>query len=220
VIITWSWVISSLHRHERVSRERGRVARQDTCGQDVPRCHDAIAGNTKAMPRLIITLLACLILGGASSIRAAPPAPTRVPTLRVVDLNVGEAQEVTLAGGLKVEVKLLDLQEKRDPINNSVRLARVNVQVDGQRVTLASGNYRLPALAGRAQIDCSITKGCHLNSGNDAWGLVKDARLRLWPSGSETPTGEFGPTFSRSGSVLFQIRAPRRCAPARWQAAA
>src|SRR5688572_15666287 len=132
------------------------------------------------MTRLFVTLL---FLGTFSNLVASPPEPTRQPSLRVIDLNVGEEETVTLADGAKVQVKLWDLNERRDSINKSVRLARVAVEVDGKRVMLASGNYRLPLTVGRVQIDCSITKGYYSNSGSDTWGLVKDARLRLWPAG-------------------------------------
>jgi murein DD-endopeptidase MepM/ murein hydrolase activator NlpD len=132
------------------------------------------------MTRLIITLL---LLGITTSLVAMPPPPTRQPSLRVIDLNVGEEETVTLADGAKVRVKLWDLNETRDLINQSVRLARVAIEVDGKRVMLVSGNYRLPLTVGRVQIDCSITKGYYSNAGNDTWGLLKDARLRLWPAG-------------------------------------
>jgi len=126
--------------------------------------------------------LALLFLSAA--LVAAASAPTREPTLRVVDLALGEAQDVTLSDGATVRVKLLDLREDRDTINRAVRLARVKVEVDGRELTLESGNYRLPVTTGRVQIDCSITKGYVTNSNRDMWNLEKDARLRLWPAGA------------------------------------
>ena len=51
-------------------------------------------------------------------------------------------------------------------------------------VTLVSGNYQLPVAAGRVQLDCPITRGPRSNSTEDLWGLVADARIRLWPAGS------------------------------------
>jgi murein DD-endopeptidase MepM/ murein hydrolase activator NlpD len=125
-----------------------------------------------------------LLLIGLPVLVAAPPVPTREPTLRVVDLTVGESQDVTLANGVTVRVKLLELQEARDTINRAVRLARVKVEVDGRTLVLESANYRLPTTVGRVQIDCSITKGYVTNSNRDMWNLEKDARLRLWPAGS------------------------------------
>src|SRR5262245_25406761 len=130
--------------------------------------------------------LAVLCLLGPTLLSPAePPAATLTPLMRAVDLNVGEAQDVELAGGKKVAVKLLDLQETRDDIRKAVRRAEVTVLVGGQKVTLVSGNYRLPVTVAGAQIDCPVTKGYRQKAsravtGGDPWGLDKDARLRLW----------------------------------------
>jgi lysophospholipase L1-like esterase len=104
--------------------------------------------------------------------------------VRVVDLDIGERQEVTLCNGRKVVVKLTDLKETRDSVRDAVRRAEVSVEVDGQRGMFVSGNYNLPTLIGDVQIDCSIAKGVYTNTNADAWGLEKDARLRLWPGES------------------------------------
>ena len=65
----------------------------------------------------------------------------------------------------------------------------MTVEVDGEKVTLVSANYRLPVTVAGVQIDCPVTKGYRQNrlngvAGDDPWGLDKDARLRLWPAGS------------------------------------
>ncbi len=96
-----------------------------------------------------------LILGSAST--GQVPAPRIVH--RTVDLRVGEAQDVTLSDGRTVQVKLLDLQERRDEVNGAVRQAEVRVEVDGQVTNLTSGTYHLPVTFGSVQIDCPITKG-------------------------------------------------------------
>jgi|GEM_PF-375685 len=129
-------------------------------------------------------LVGILFLGCLSPLWGAPQQATLSPLLRVVDLNVGETCEVALCDSTKVHVKLLDLQETRDSIRHAVRIARVQIEIDGQKVWLTSGNYNLPVTAGKAQIDCPITKGPTTNSNGDHWGLEKDARLRLWPAGS------------------------------------
>ena len=49
---------------------------------------------------------------------------------------------------------------------------------------LNSANYNLPITVANVQIDCPITSGYNKNSSSDAWGLEKDARLRLWPADS------------------------------------
>jgi len=112
------------------------------------------------------------------------PRPTMEPLLRAVDLCVGESAQVELSCGEKVGVKLLDLVESSDPLRAAVREARVQVEVDGQKAWLTSATYHLPIAVGKVRIDCPITKGVAANSGSDAWGLKKDARLRLWPAGS------------------------------------
>lgn len=121
---------------------------------------------------------------GVSALRADLPKPTIEPTLRAVDLKVGESADVTLANGSVAKVKLLDLQEKVDSMAGAVREAKVKIELNGQQATLTSANYNLPQTVGGVQIDCPITKGYNANSGEDSWGLEKDARLRLWPAGS------------------------------------
>ena len=113
------------------------------------------------------------------------PAVTPLkPLVRVVDLKLSESTRVELGNGKRVEVKLLDLQETRDPIRQAVRSALVTVLVDGEKITLESGMYNLPRQVAGVQIDCSITKGYNSNGTPTFWGLDKDARLRLWPAGS------------------------------------
>jgi murein DD-endopeptidase MepM/ murein hydrolase activator NlpD len=119
-------------------------------------------------------------------------SPPEGPLLRAIDVNVGESQEVELWDGQKVKVKLLHLKENRDELCSAVRRARVEVEVNGETVTLTSATYHLPRTVRSIQIDCPITKGYLEASETDAWGLVKDARLRLWPAGSPwTVSGTF-----------------------------
>jgi murein DD-endopeptidase MepM/ murein hydrolase activator NlpD len=118
-----------------------------------------------------------------------PPQPTLTPLVRNADLTVGEAQEVVLDGGKKITLKLLDVREERDDLRHAVRKAEATVEVAGTKVTVVSGNYRLPVTVAGVQLDCPVTKGYRQNNskgvaGEDPWGLDKDARLRLWPAGS------------------------------------
>jgi murein DD-endopeptidase MepM/ murein hydrolase activator NlpD len=113
-----------------------------------------------------------------------PPAPTRTPILRAVDLDVGESQTVELADGSKATIRLVKLEERRDPIRGAVREARATVEVNGASATLVSANYRLPVEVGGVQVDCPVTGGYRDRSTIDHWGLKKAARLRLWPKGS------------------------------------
>jgi hypothetical protein len=131
-----------------------------------------------------LTIVSALLSLSQHIALGQPPEPTRTPLVRVVDLNVGESQEVVLCDGSKAKVKVLDVQETRDTVCDAVRAAQVNVEVNGKPMTLVSAMYHLPQTVAGVQIDCSITKGYLQNSNTDAWGLVKDVRLRLWPAGS------------------------------------
>jgi PKD domain/Peptidase family M23 len=125
-----------------------------------------------------------LVVVGSVSAVAGSPEPTLTPIVRVVDLDPGDTAQVILADGEHASVKLLDVEETRDEVRNAVRQARVRIEVNGQVVTLTSGMYNLPVRVAGVQVDCSITKGFLPNSTEDHWGLVKSARLRLWPAGS------------------------------------
>src|SRR5213594_82371 len=132
--------------------------------------------------RVIVATLICLFL---PALKAADSAPARTAIIRAVDLDVNEAQEVELANGAKARVKLLRLDEKRDALRYAVRQARVQIELNGQSLVLTSATYHLPVTFAGVQIDCPITKGHVANSSEgNAWGLLKAARLRLWPAGS------------------------------------
>jgi murein DD-endopeptidase MepM/ murein hydrolase activator NlpD len=133
---------------------------------------------TRLTPALGIAFL------GYGALLADLPLPTLQPTLRAVDLKIGESAEVKLADGSIAKVKLLDLQEKMDTMSAAVREAKVRIEVNGKAAWLTSANYNLPHTVGSVQVDCPITRGYNANSGNDSWGLEKDARLRLWPAGA------------------------------------
>ena len=105
-------------------------------------------------------------------------------SLRTVDLDLGEAQDIAWPDGTKARVKLNDLQETRDPLRQAVREARATVEVNGQTITLTSATYRLPVTVAGVQMDCPITRGYTSNAMKNVWGLEKAARLRLWPAGS------------------------------------
>jgi murein DD-endopeptidase MepM/ murein hydrolase activator NlpD len=131
--------------------------------------------------RLASTLLAVALVSGA-----AAKEPARKPLFCTIDLNVGESRSVELAEGAKANIKLLGVAETRDPLRSAIREARVRVEVNGTIATLVCANYRLPRAVGGVQIDCPVTRGYYRNCDpfEDSWGLVKDARLRLWPAGS------------------------------------
>src|SRR5262249_6264737 len=130
-------------------------------------------------------LVTTLILTfGLKAEGAFPLPPPRTPRVQVVDLDVGETGRVELWNGARAQIKLLALDEVRDPIRDAVRQAQVTVEVNGRVVDLTSANYHLPATVAGVQVDCTITRGYLTNTSQDHWGLTKAARLRLWPAGS------------------------------------
>src|SRR5687767_3251141 len=89
---------------------------------------------------------------------AAEAPRDSLPLFRVVDLNRGETAQVQFGDGKKVDVKLTEVTERRDPIRSAIRLAQVTLEIEGRKLTLDSGNYRLPVKFGEVQIDCPVTK--------------------------------------------------------------
>ena len=134
------------------------------------------------MKRLLSVLLFLGPVAGQAFADAESAKPAMDPLVRVADLRVGQEGTVELCDGTKADVKLLDLDERRDGLRNAVRQAVVTVEVNGRKVELTAATYHLPVTVGDVQIDCAVTKG-HLENG-DHWGLDADARLRLWPAGS------------------------------------
>ncbi len=106
------------------------------------------------------------------------------PLLRAVDLDIGESAKIELSDGSQATVKLLAIKQHSDSMSAAVRRAEVALEVNGERVELVSATYHLPTTAAGVRIDCPVTQGYVANSGRDAWGLEKAARLRLWPASS------------------------------------
>jgi hypothetical protein len=100
------------------------------------------------------------------------------------DLSIGETVEVDVPAGPKIRVKLVAVREACDTVNESVRRAEVDLEVDGLAATIPSATYHLPRDVGSVQVDCPITSGYLEQSRGNPWGLRKDARLRFWPAGS------------------------------------
>lgn len=138
--------------------------------------------------RTLSQLAGIVVLSSLWACPAAPaqrPEPRWVPLVRVVDLDIGQSQSVKFSTGAGVDVKLIAIEEVRDNIRNAVRRATVKVEVAGRVISLVSSTYHLPVTVGKVQIDCPVTRGYTKNSSKDnAWGLTKAARIRLWPAGS------------------------------------
>src|SRR5438128_4513169 len=144
-----------------------------------------------AMKRLIVPVvapflrfnLAALVCLCVTELSAANSPSARMALFRSVDLDLNEAQEVELSDQTHARVKLLAVDERRDAMRDAVRQARVKIELNGQSLVLTSATYHLPVRFAGLQVDCPITKGYVGNSSEgNAWGLLKDARIRLWPA--------------------------------------
>jgi len=147
-----------------------------------------------------LTVVVSLLMGISSGSDALGDVrePKLEPLVRVADLNLGESQTVELCDGSRATVKLLDLKETRDDVRNAVRKAVATVDINGRTVSLVSSTYRLPTTIAGVQIDCPITKGYLQNSSKkNAWGLAKDARIRLWPADS---------ALIRPGTFVYPVK--------------
>ena len=145
---------------------------------------------TRVLPlvRLAVCCLSGSVLGLSlvwTALAAAAGAP-RQPLHRTLDLDIGEAQQVTLWDGTPAKVKLIGVSETRDALRSAVRRAEVRVEVNGTVTNLVSGNYHLPVTLAGVQIDCPVTRGYRdqRNHRGNVWALEKSARLRVWPAGS------------------------------------
>src|SRR5437773_5564258 len=140
---------------------------------------------TPSLPSSACITLGSLVCLFPPALNAADTTPARAAIVRVADLDVNEAQEITLADKTSVRVKLLSVDETRDALRDAVRQTRVKLELNGQSLVLTSATYHLPVTFAGVQVDCPITKGHVGNSSEgNAWGLLKDARLRLWPANS------------------------------------
>src|SRR5262245_15241323 len=131
-------------------------------------------------------LVACALSCVAACVHAGAGTRLRDPVRRVLDLDVGEAGEIAFGDGTRVRVKLVAVDERRDPVRSAIRQSHVTVLVDGTSATLACATYHLPVTVAGVQIDCPITGGYRINEeGNvNRWSIFKAARLRLWPRGA------------------------------------
>jgi murein DD-endopeptidase MepM/ murein hydrolase activator NlpD len=144
------------------------------------------------MKNILITLTILMIFALSCS------GPSDTSPIRIVtELDIGESQELTLTNGSKVELKLLEIEEVRDSLRNAIRGINVKVNLNGEEVTLGSGNYHLPVEVGGVQIDCPVVKNYYTNSNADRWGLSKDARFRLWPKGS---------SYMNPGTFIYPVK--------------
>ena len=106
------------------------------------------------------------------------------PLMRIVDLSVDETQTIILHDGSTATLKLLAVHESRDSARQAIRQASVDIELNGESITLPVASYHLPVYIGTVQIDCPVTAGFSIRATNDWWQLQKDARFRVWPADS------------------------------------
>jgi murein DD-endopeptidase MepM/ murein hydrolase activator NlpD len=122
--------------------------------------------------------------------------PGLKPVRVVAELKIGESQDVRLSNGDIVKLSLIDIIEVRDSLRNAIRAAYIKVSVDGEDITLSSGNYNLPVVAGKVQIDCPAIKNYFSNT-ESREKFEWDAVFRLWPKGS---------AYINPGTFVYPIR--------------
>lgn len=135
----------------------------------------------KKVVQPVFILMIFLIGIGCSSPNDSSKGPHRI----ISELNIGETKDIKLKNNDIVELSLLGITEIRDSVRNAIRDAYVKISVDGEEKTIHCGNYHLPVVVGKIQIDCPAIKGYYSNASNDLWKLSKDARFRIWEKGSD-----------------------------------
>jgi murein DD-endopeptidase MepM/ murein hydrolase activator NlpD len=122
----------------------------------------------------------------------------RINPIRVIaELNIGESKDIKLSNGDHVKLSLLEIKEVRDSLRNAIRAAYIKVAVDGEEITLVTGNYNLPVVAGKVQIDCPAIKSYFTNTSGKPIRFAKDALFRLWPKGSP---------YVKPGTFVYPIK--------------
>ncbi|MEN8229834.1 MAG: PKD domain-containing protein [Bacteroidota bacterium] len=119
------------------------------------------------------------------------------PLVRVVDLDMGEETEIKLHDGSMAKVKLLGVEERREPVFETLKEAVVQIEINGEHAELISSSYRLPVTIGGVQVDVPAVGAYMKDTSVDWWRLKKAARIRLWPAGS---------AWIRKGSFRYPVK--------------
>jgi murein DD-endopeptidase MepM/ murein hydrolase activator NlpD len=101
----------------------------------------------------------------------------------VVNLAIGEAYTYTTQQQVEKKITLLALRETRDRFRDAVRWAEVDLDVNGQPVTVPVALYTLPVVVQDIKVDVPVSKGyIGKSSHGNVWGFPadKDIRLRVW----------------------------------------
>ncbi len=109
--------------------------------------------------------------------------PPRAPEVRVVDLNIGEPAKVVLTDGTTVDVRVDGTAVEHDSIRGAVRKDVVRVTINGEHVSIPSGQYELPRAVGSVQVDCPVTAPYLPELDGRPLEPEKAVRLRFWVAG-------------------------------------
>ncbi len=93
-------------------------------------------------------------------------------TQQIVELNVNETYTYSLKNGQMRVIRLVSVNEQRDPVVNLVRRAQVRVEVDGKPLDLLCEPYQMPTETDGLRLQADSTSGY----GN----LSKEVQLSLW----------------------------------------
>lgn len=140
--------------------------------------------NKNTLFHWIFLALTTIFISGLNNSCTSPDSVKPGPLRSVANLCIGESQDVLLVNGDTVKIRLIEVEEIHDELRGAVREAHVTVSVDGEEVTIISGNYNLPVKIGKVQLDCPVTGGYVKNVRIDDYGFDKDARIRIWPVNS------------------------------------
>jgi len=119
---------------------------------------------------------------------------------QIIDLDIGSSEQLKMPDGTKTSVKVLAVDEDRDPVHQALRKARVKLLVNSQEITIESGNYNLPQRVDGLRVDCPASKGLASDALFDFWHLDKDVRLRFWPADGPLISGDF--TYPSSSAMI------------------
>jgi len=109
---------------------------------------------------------------GVQSISQEDAARIRYSNQEFVYLDEGESREFTLKNGAVKRVRLVSVEDVRDPAVKLVRRARVRVEVNGKPVALVSAPYVMPTEFDGLRIQADTTSG---------WMKIpKRVQLSLW----------------------------------------
>ena len=84
-----------------------------------------------------------MLLGVLLVVSVTEAQATEIPLLRVVDLNVGQSQQVRLHDGQFAKLTLLKVRPQRDHVMNALRQVEVDIRLLFDYGTVAQRQRRL-----------------------------------------------------------------------------